>query len=604
MSMSRKPGKILSLILTVIIAATALQAQAQSDDQLLKTIPADALFCIRINNFDYTISQIDQFLAGASPMPLGVSMFVRMQLAQLLGSPQLNGLNTSGNFAAFGIVMPGDSTGTNMPPDFFVGILAPVTDFSQFISGNPNCTEPDDKGVSKINMNGSTVMLAKQVGNFALLSGDKNYEKFITISNMFSSGAKSLAGSIDASVAGAATSEPVWIYGNIQLASKTFGPMLLNKLEMMKMMFQSMPTDQTGASPKNIGNIISMYTEILKTVMNEAQSLSITITPKPDVLNITKTVIAVPDTDMAKMFSGSSSSNEQSKLSGYLEDGAMMNMLINMNSPFWKTLNTKGVELFSTIAGENLKAEDMAKMKTLASNVTDCLGAMAATVSIDNNSKPPFIAKYVMEIKDENKYKKVVDEATDMMNTAGVLDFYKNMGMETSFEMTKGTDNYKGVTIDSAKLTMKSTQPDTPQGQMINNMYDGGFDYRWGVVNNMCVMALGGNVDSNIHKLIDEVKSGATPQVGEEFKSAMSLVPEANNADFIFTYNITRTLKTMTLFAPIPLPQVDIQSKSNLVIAGKAGNGKMTVNVAIPKQHLIEIMSVITAMQQQNAMPN
>ena len=49
---------------------------------------------------------------------------------------------------------------------------------------------------------------------------------------------------------------------------------------------------------------------------------------------------------------------------------------------------------------------------------------------------------------------------------------------------------------------------------------------------------------------------------------------------------------------------MDIQSKSNIVIAGKADNGKMTVNIAIPKQHIMEIMSVVMAMQQKNTMPN
>ena len=48
------------------------------------------------------MNQTDQFLAGVSPMPMGVSMLVRMQLAQLLGNPQLAGLSTNGNFAAFG----------------------------------------------------------------------------------------------------------------------------------------------------------------------------------------------------------------------------------------------------------------------------------------------------------------------------------------------------------------------------------------------------------------------------------------------------------------------------------------------------------------------
>ncbi len=602
---SGKPRRILSVVLMAIIAATSLHAQAQSDDQLLKMIPADTLFCIRINNFDYTMNQIDQFLAGASPMPMGVSMLLRMQLAQLLGSPQLSGLNTGGNFAVFGTTMPGDSTGTNMAPNIFIGILAPVTDFTQFTSGNPNCTEPDDKGISKINMNGTPVMLAKQTGNLALLSWANDYEKLITMSSMLSSaGLKSLASAIDASDAGQAMTEPIWIYGNIQLASKTFGPILLYKIDQFKLMMQSIQAAQPGGQQKNIQNVFNIYTGILKTVMDEVQSLSITITPKPDVLNIQKTVTALPGTDMAKMFSKDTSSTQQKNMSGYLEDGAMMNMLINMNSPFWKTLNIKGIDLFSTMAGENIKPEDLAKMKTLASDVTGCLGAMAASVSIDSNNKPPFTAKYVIAIKDEKKYNQVIDEAIKMMNTSGILGFYKEMGMETSFEMTKGTDNYNGVSIDSAKFTIKSTDANSPQGQMINKMYGEGFDYRWGVVNGMCVMAFGGDVNANIRKLIDQVKSGAVPQPGGEITSAMSLVPQAENADFMVTYNVPRLFKMASAFAPIPMPQVDIQSKSNIVIAGKADNGKMTVNVAIPKQHIMEIMSVVMAMQQKSSMPN
>ena len=69
-----------------------------------------------------------------------------------------------------------------------------------------------------------------------------------------------------------------------------------------------------------------------------------------------------------------------------------------------------------------------------------------------------------------------------------------------------GVENYKGVSIDSAKLTMKSTQEGTPQAQMIQNMYGEGFDYRWGITKGLLVCAVGGDVDSEIHQLIDQVQ--------------------------------------------------------------------------------------------------
>jgi uncharacterized membrane protein YhaH (DUF805 family) len=60
-------------LLLLFIFAVTLYAQSPASNELLKMIPAKSLFCVRVNNFDYTLNQIDQFLAGVSPMPMGVS---------------------------------------------------------------------------------------------------------------------------------------------------------------------------------------------------------------------------------------------------------------------------------------------------------------------------------------------------------------------------------------------------------------------------------------------------------------------------------------------------------------------------------------------------
>ena len=55
----------------------------------------------------------------------------------------------------------------------------------------------------------------------------------------------------------------------------------------------------------------------------------------------------------------------------------------------------------------------------------------------------------------------------------------------------------------------------------------------------------------------------------------------------------------ITSMVPAPVPQVNVPSKSNIAIGGKADNGKMVVNIAIPKEHLSEIMSIFMMMQMQ-----
>jgi hypothetical protein len=590
-------------LFVLLIFAATLCAQSPASNELLKMIPAKSLFCVRVNNFDYTLNQIDQFLAGVSPMPMGVSMLVRMQLANLLGSPQLTGLNTNGSFAVFGVTMPGETTQTNVIPDIFVGVLAPVTDYKQFIEGNTNCTQADDKGISKITMNGAPVMLAAKAGNYALMSRANDYDKLVTMATAISATSSAgLAGILDAADAKQAETEPIWAYGNVQQVSKTFGPVISAKIEEIKTIMKSVQGNQPGASPASIQNIMNMYTGILEVLMKETKSVSIAINPKPNVLNITKTISAVPGTDMAKMLTADATSQRENTLLTYLEDGAMANFGATINTAFWKKLNVRSIDLFAMMGGDSMSAEDIKEFKTLATNVTDCLdGPVAYSISSNAKNKPPFALKYVIAVKDEKKFDQILEKAMDIMKTSGIMDFYKRMGMETRFNMKRDVDSYKGVSINSAKLTMKGIDANSPQAQMITSMYGDGFDYQWGMTDGLFVCAVSGDVNSTIRELIDQVKTDSPKQIGAEMKAALSLLPEANKADFVITCNVLRLFKMAASMAPIPIPPMDIQTRSNIVIAGRAADGRMAVNIAVPKQHLIEIMSAFMMMQRKTA---
>lgn len=587
-------------LLVLFIFAAALSAQSPADSELLKMIPAKTLFCVRVNSFDYTLNQIDQFLAGASPMPMGVSMLVRMQLANLLGSPQLTGLNTNGSFAVFGVTMPGETTQTDAIPDIFVGILAPVTDYKQFIEGNTNCTEGDEKGISKITMNGAPVMLAAKAGNYSLMSWANDYDKLVTMTKAISAtGSAGLSGIINAADAKQAETEPIWAYGNMEQVSGTFSSMISAKIEEIKTIMKSMEATQPEASRASIKNIMNMYAGILETLMKETQSVSLAINPKPDVLNITKTISAIPGTDMAKMLTADAMSQRENTLLTYLEDGAMANFGATVNTSFWKKLNVRSIDLMAMMSGDSMSAENITQFKTLAANVTECLdGPLAYSISNDAKNKPPFVVKYVVAVKDEKKFNQLIEKATDIMTTSGLMDFYKSLGIETIFSMKRDVDSYKGISISSAKLSMKSIDANSPQAQMITSMYGDGFDYRWGMVDGLFACAVSGDVDSTIRELIDQVKTDSPKQIGSEMKTALSLLPEANKADFVITFNVLRLFNFATSLIPMPIPPMDVETKSNIVIAGRAADSRMVVNMAVPKQHLIEIVSAFMMMQQ------
>jgi hypothetical protein len=348
-------------------------------DGLLGMIPAESMFCLRINNLDFTLSQIDQFLAGVSPLPMGTSVLIRTNLAGLLGSPDLKGLNMAGSFAAFGPLPGTDMTGLDN-----VGLLVPVTDYKLFVGGNPNISEPDERGISRIAAEGLPPSLVTQARTHALISPQGYDSQLLVMAKAISSDSmSSLADSLDPTEAKRAATEAVWAYGNVQQASKTFGPLLSGWLEQAKQATQGMEANQQAAiaqleaaineldpsdpaqkakieqldqqlqmlkttkadaqTAETLSMVMDMYAALLETLMNETKSVSLMLTPRPDVLHMTIGVSAVPGTCIADLFTTDLSAREQNKFLPYLEDGAVMNFA---TSKFLGKLNAKSMEFF------------------------------------------------------------------------------------------------------------------------------------------------------------------------------------------------------------------------------------------------------------------
>ncbi len=617
------------LVLFVVLGASCTK---KADDKPTQQPPTvESLFAVQLNNFEFTLSQIDQFLAGVSPIPMGLQMLVRMQLAGALGSPELTGVNMGGSFAAFGVLMPAESPDAKPVSRLFIAGLMPVTDYDKFISGNSKLSKPDDKGVSTITIGAPAPpvppapgaaeisakgpagpkMLVTRLGPYALITSDSQYDKLIEYKKLMagkSSVSKEpaqLAGLADASLVQQASKEPIWVYGNIQAASNAFGPMLLEKLEEGKKALEQMSA--AGQAPMtNPAAIMDMYKGMLDVVMKEVKSFALTVKPSPQVLFLTETISAVPGTDTAGMLVADAAAKQENKLFGYLQDGAGTNFAIRMNTPFWKKFTVKIMDLFVALAGQNMSAEDIAKIKTLATDSVDAMGgSMAGALSIDPAAKPPFAMEYVAAVKDTDKFNKMLDESVELLNTTGIGDLYKNLGMKLEYTMKRNTGSYNGVSIDSAKLVMKSTEPNSPAGRMIEAMYAGGFEYRWALVDGLYAIATGGDADSAVRRLIDQIKAGGPKEICSEVQDALKMLPEANKADFFVTYNYVRLLKIAGIMMPdiagtgMKMPQVDVPSKSNINIAGKIADGKVVVDIAVPKQHLAELVSAVMMMQQQ-----
>lgn len=603
MSASSHFQRFVCMCLLGAMVAGPLYAQ-----DVLDLIPADSLVVVRINQFDNTLGQVDKFLSGIAPMPM--QMMIRGQMGQMLGSPELKGVDMDGSFAAF-LVVPDEPAAGGMPP-MYPGVLIPISDYDQFISGNANCGEADAQGVSAISGPGSSAgtpwLIAIKTGSHALITMGNlrpqilQYQEMMGLNTSGAATMATMAGGLAAADAKSARQSPVWIYADVARASQIFKPMVDGGFAMFKSKIaQEMAKDmKEQGQVMDIGMIMNMYGAMLDMVMTQTQSFSLAIHPEADMLRFSETISAKPGTDLAAMLAKDATGGPN-KLIGFAEDGTAMSLVGHLGDS-WRDMYTTSIDLVSEMVGESLTDENAARMKKMIASMVDVLeGPIAFSFSIDAANKPPFDIKYVFAVKDVEAFKGLLKESVELFNESGVADMYKGMGIEMAYSVDYAASTYKGVSIDSARLTMKSTQAENPVGKIVEGMYGGGFDYRWAIVNKTCAVAVGGDVDAQIRQMIDRIKAGTHQTMGTEMRTAFSVLPGADQADFVMTYNYVRLLNMVGAFAEImgeEAPDLNLDTSSHLSIAGWGGENRARFDVAIPKQHLQEIVSAFTAMAQ------
>ncbi len=580
-----------AMLLVVCALALGVAGPARAADDSMKMIPGDCLFCVRINNLNGALGQVDMFLAGLFPM--GVSMPVKAQMGQMLGSADPKGIDMAGSFAVFGPLPGGDA-----PDPSRIGVLIPVSDYQQFVGGgNLNVSEPDASGISKIGPAGGQILAVTQVGSYALATTLGNEQALIQAKKLLAGSTSGLAASLDAAELKRATDAPVWAYGNIQLAGKMFGPMVQGKIQEAKSMFQA--TEAQGQrAMASAGAALDMYSAMLDSLMKETKFISLSLEPSGDKIGAGFVVAAMPGTGMADMLKGAATKPDN-KLLGYLQNGAAMNFTGTMSSPFWLKVNQAYIDLLPKLLGNDASADDMQRLKKMVTDSCEALGgSIAGSFSVDAKSKPPFQVKYAAELKDAAKFYQVMDGASKMMSEGPIADFYEKMGMKMSFDLKRKAETYKGVSVDEIKFTMEPTDANAPEMQMVTAMYGGGLNIRLATVDNLLLYAFAQDSASMVHELIDQAKAGGPKQVPSEVQAAMQLIPGADKADFFVSCNVLRMAQMMNAMTPMQIPP-SMPTQGNLAVAGNVGDGKMTVNVAVPKQHVMEVMGLVMQMQMQ-----
>lgn len=576
---------------------TVAAAQRAANDPM-RIIPADALFCVRINKLSTTLGQVDQFLTGISPV--GVSMPVRAQLGQFLGQPEPAGINMDGDIAVFWPLPGGEK-----PEPKRVGILIPLGNFQQFLT-NPNVGKPDAQGILAIGPQGKPILAGVQMGGYLLVTGAAYQQALGEAKNWTTAaGAASLGQRLTPDELKRATDSPAWVYANVQIAAKMFGPQLQEKIKQVQEQLQKMQAPGQ-AMPGPPPGIMEMWVSMLHSFMKEAQSVSLAIQPSAAAVRLSPVLAAVPNTEMAKILSLGGAPQEQPNLMGYLENGAIMNGIARFSPALSRAIALRRIDLLTTLMGQTMSPEDTAKLKKLATDSADAFGGAGAwSVSPDLQNKPPFRLRYVFTLADKQKFNDILDQSVKLMSEGTLADLGKRFGLKMQFTLKRNVETYKETPVDAISIALQPTDANAPQGQMMKNMFGPELNIRLAVVNDLLVYALSAAPEKDIHALIDQAKAGGPGQVPSEVQAALQLLPEANKANFFGTYNYVRAMQMAMSFMPMPMPkpQTQVQTQSNIAFDGDIGNSRLRMNFAIPKQQVLEMKELLMRMQQQQQPP-
>jgi hypothetical protein len=584
---------VLLWVLLLSLGGSGLVGAAQSGPgDPLRIVPADALFCLRVNKLMTMLGQVDQFLTGISPV--GISMPVRAQLGQFLGQPEPAGLNLAGDIAVFWPLPGGER-----PEPKRVGILIPLSNFQQFLT-NPNVSKPNAAGIVQIGPEGKRELAGLSIGNYLLVTRIADQQALAEAKNWAgASGTASLAQRLSSEELRRAADAPAWVYANVQIVNKMFGAALQQKIKEVQGTLQKMQTPGQPL-PFQPQGLVQMWTSMLNDFLQQTQFVSLTLDPSASAIRLAPELVAVPDTEMAKVLGLSGPSQAQANLRGYMENGAITTGVTNFSPELVRTVALWRVDLAATLLGSVMTPDQIAQFRKLALDSADALGGSSAWAFLPAlKEKPPFRMHYVAVVRDPQKFNNVLEQASKLMSEGAPAKLGEQFGLKMRFDFKRNVETYQNVPIDAVTIIFQPVDVNSPQGQMIKNVYGAGLNLRLAVTNGLLLYCLSADPEKDIHALIDRARAGGAGQAPSEVQAALQLVPNAEQAEVFGTYNYARLIQMALSFLPVPAPPVEVTSQSNAAFAGDIGGGKLLVNAAIPKQQVLEVVSIFARIQQQ-----
>jgi len=595
-SVKRLAGTVCVGLVVLGLAVPGLAAV----DPILERVPADSLFCARLNNLDATMRQVETFLDGIVPteeLPTGQ---LPAQIGGLLGDPEGKQVRTDGSFGVFGVL---DQNGAML-----IGILIPVRSFTQLVSNNPVLAKSQTEGMYKIvgGPEGNIVMMTlTQVGDGYVLATRGDREPALAeLAGRLRAGQNTLAGSLDAAAAAEADKTPVWAYANVQRASVIVRPIVEMAFMGIEAELQKASKDPQVTQGPSPAKIIELYRGIVNAALTQVSYVSVGIEPSAEAVRIRPTVVAMPGSDLAALLPASRRGRPIGLLE-YLPNGAAINFACRIDDKAaWKRSYAAMFDLLKGMLAGQVDDARWAQMVELTNKSIDAMGEGMVFSMAARRGKPPFAMTQVIDLDDPKAYKAASDKSTELMTEGLLNDFYASMGIKMEFQVQENVATVGGVRIDGMKMVFKTTGagPDDPAAAAINAMYGDGLEGYSAIVGDKQVVAMGAGSRRVIERLIGRVRATRPRRVGSEIQQALAMIGGAEKNEAIMTVNVVRLVRMGMAFArqivPEDVPQITTETRSNVVIGARSSKaGQVELEIVVPKAHVLEVKNAFESLE-------
>lgn len=590
-----KPVGLLALLFlsgTMVFAAENA-APATAKDALLELLPSDCAICVRINGFQSALGQLDQYLAGASPMPVSLSMLATMQVAGIFGDPMMTGLDMQGSVAM--AAMETDPANKAL----FIFFLVPTTSPEEFLKANKNLSAADTDGIYSLKVDNSPVgdLVVFPVANtkYLLLTREQNKSEILTVNKLISGEKASLSTRLNASEGNSSKSKPAWAYVNIDKVYTLYKDYIDRGIQEMQVSIAEQAGGEAGSAmqPK----MAAMF-EMLQYFVGQADWVTLSLTPSAQTLQAETLFSAKSGSELAGMLKPAATAGTPWQTAGFLNGPGAVKYLMRLNKPLLEQMSARIIDILIKNSTEAEKAQ-LEKMKPLMNKWFVAYGNETAGSFSYRAGTPPFEFSQIIQITDAKAVNELQKETIEPINS-----IYSSMGLNMDFTYAASVEKYKGTDIGLYQFKFKG---DDATSGAIESLYGKqGLQYPLATTSDLFMMSLGPDAMNQLKAMIDNPKAG--PATGE-IKAALDAIPDSSKAEFVMSANILSLMKGMTDMARQMSPGgeseipdfwqgVATKTTSNLSAAAFVEPGQVRGMMVLPKEHLSEVVQAFMQIQQ------